>query len=169
MKRTALSLAVIAGVAVPSALVAGSATGSSHSPGTIPQVASAAGFSTLVTLVQDAGLAGALSAPKPKLTVFAPTNAAFNRVPRSTLNQLAGNEALLQSVLKYHVVRGAVPASKVVTLNGKSVRTLNGKSIRITVRGGNVFLNGNTRVTKTDVKASNGVIHVINRVLLPPS
>ncbi len=82
---------------------------------------------------------------------------------------LAADKAKLRSVLLYHVVRGEVPASKVVTLNGKSVKTLNGKTIKVTVRGGKVYLNGTTLVTKTDVPASNGVIHVINRVLLPPS
>lgn len=171
MKRTtALSLAVVAAAAAPAAIVAGASAATSTAPtGNIPAVASDAGFSTLVTLVKDAGLAGALSKPSPKLTVFAPTNAAFKKVPKSTLDALAADKAKLRSVLLYHVVRGEVPASKVVTLNGKSVKTLNGKTIKVTVRGGKVYLNGTTLVTKTDVPASNGVIHVINRVLLPPS
>jgi uncharacterized surface protein with fasciclin (FAS1) repeats len=70
-------------------------------------------------------------------------------------------------VLLYHVVKGRVPASKVVKL--KSAKTLEGASVKIAVKGGKVYLNGSTQVTKTDVKASNGIIHVINRVLLPPS
>jgi uncharacterized surface protein with fasciclin (FAS1) repeats len=70
-------------------------------------------------------------------------------------------------VLLYHVVRGRVPASKVVKLT--SAKTVNGASVRISVRRDKVYLNGSTRVTKTNVRASNGIIHVINRVLLPPS
>ena len=122
-------------------------------------------FSTLVRLVKAAGLAGTLS--RGSYTVFAPTNAAFAKVPKSTLNALAKDRAKLKAVLLYHVVKGKVPASKVVKL--RSARTLNGASVRITVRSGKVYLNGSTRVTKTDVRASNGIIHVINKVLLPPS
>ena len=76
---------------------------------------------------------------------------------------------LLKTVLTYHVVKGKVPAAKVVTLNGKSVKTLAEQKVRVSVRGGKVFLNGTSRVTKTDVMASNGIIHVINRVLVPAS
>ena len=122
-------------------------------------------FSTLVRLVKAAGLATTLS--KGSYTVFAPTNAAFAKVPKSTLNALAKDKAKLKAVLLYHVVKGKVPASKVVKL--KSARTLNGASVKIAVKSGKVYLNGSTRVTRTDVKASNGVIHVINKVLLPPS
>ena len=67
------------------------------------------------------------------------------------------------------MVKGKAPAAKVVTLDGKSVKTLEGQSVKIAVRGGKVYLNGSTRVTKTDVMASNGIIHVINRVLIPAS
>jgi len=133
----------------------------------IVQTAVAAGkFNTLVSLVKKAGLAGALSGPGP-LTVFAPTDAAFAKVPKATLAALAKNKAKLKAVLLYHVIKGKVPASTVVTLNGKSVKTLNGASVKISVKGGKVYLNGSTRVTKTDVMASNGVIHVINKVLIP--
>jgi transforming growth factor-beta-induced protein len=122
-------------------------------------------FSTLVKLVKSAGLAGTLS--KGSYTVFAPTNAAFAKVPKATLTALGKDKAKLKAVLLYHVVKGRVPASKVVTL--KSAKTLNGASVKIAVRGKSVFLNGSTKVTKADVKASNGIIHVIDRVLLPPS
>jgi uncharacterized surface protein with fasciclin (FAS1) repeats len=74
---------------------------------------------------------------------------------------------MLKAVLTYHVVKGKVPASKVVKL--KSAKTVNGARVKIAVRNGKVYLNGSTRVTKTDIKASNGIIHVINKVLLPPS
>jgi uncharacterized surface protein with fasciclin (FAS1) repeats len=122
-------------------------------------------FSTLVKLVKSAGLAGTLS--KGSYTVFAPTNAAFAKVPKKTLTALGKDKAKLKAVLLYHVVQGRVPASKVVKL--KSAKTLEGASVKIAVKGGKVYLNGSTQVTKTDVKASNGIIHVIDEVLLPPS
>ena len=122
-------------------------------------------FSTLVSLINSAGLAPTLSSGS--YTVFAPTNAAFAKVPKATLDALAQDKEKLKAVLLYHVVRGRVPASKVVKLT--SAKTLNGASVRIAVRRDKVYLNGSTRVTKTNVRASNGIIHVINRVLLPPS
>lgn len=134
----------------------------------IVQTASGAGqFTTLVSLVKKAGLAGALSSGT--YTVFAPTDAAFAKVPKATLTKIGNNPALLKKVLTYHVVKGKVPAAKVVTLNGKSVQTLQGSPIRISVKGGKVFLNGSTQVVTADVAASNGVIHVVNKVLLPQS
>ena len=102
-------------------------------------------------------------------TVFAPTNAAFAKLPKSTLAAVGKNPALLKKVLTYHVVEGKAPAAKVVTLDGKSVKTLQGQGVEIAVRGGKVYLNGSTRVTKTNVMASNGIIHVIDRVLIPAS
>lgn len=122
-------------------------------------------FSTLASLIKKAGLVSALSG-KSKLTVFAPTNAAFAKLPKATLKKVQSDKKLLTSILTYHVVKGAVPASKVVKLNGKSVKTLNGKSVKIAVKSGKVYVN-KAQVTKTDVKASNGVIHVINQVLVP--
>jgi uncharacterized surface protein with fasciclin (FAS1) repeats len=132
----------------------------------IVQTAQAAGnFKTLTTLVVKAGLAGTLSSSGP-YTVFAPTDAAFSKVPKSTLKSLAKNRAKLRAVLLYHVVAGRVPSSQVVML--KSAKTLNGKSVRIHTAGGKVFVN-NAKVTKADINASNGVIHVVNRVLIPPA
>jgi transforming growth factor-beta-induced protein len=134
----------------------------------IVKTAVAAGsFKTLTSLVTKAGLAKTLSGGK--WTVFAPTDAAFAKVPKATLATLGKNPALLKKVLLFHVVKGAVPASTVVTLNGKLVKTMSGDSVKVKVAGGKVFLNGSTRVTATDVMASNGVIHVINKVLIPAS
>jgi uncharacterized surface protein with fasciclin (FAS1) repeats len=162
-------LAVLGATVVAAAAIAAPALGS---PATgqkdIAQVAaSSPQFSTLVSLLKKAGLVGALE--KGNYTVFAPTNAAFAKLPKSTLAAVGKNPALLKKVLTYHVVKGKAPAAKVVTLNGKSVKTLEGQSVKISIRGGKVYLNGSTQVTKTDVKASNGVIHVINRVLIPAS
>ena len=124
-------------------------------------------FKTLVSLLKKAGLAETLQGGT--WTVFAPTDAAFAKVPKATLSKLGKNPAALKKVLLYHVVKGAVPPSKVVTLSGKSVPTAAGVPVKIKVAGGNVFLNGSTKVIKTDVKASNGVIHIVNKVLLPPA
>ena len=130
----------------------------------IVQVASKAGqFKTLVSLVKKAGLAGTLSAKGP-FTVFAPTDAAFKKVPKSTLNALAKDKKKLKAVLLYHVVKGRVTSDKVVTLD--SAKTVNGKSVDIKVEDGTVYVN-DAKVTKVDIAARNGVIHVIDTVLIP--
>lgn len=133
-------------------------------PQNIVQTAQAAGqFTTLASLLKQAGLAQTLSGTGP-YTVFAPTDAAFAKVPKSTLNALAKDKAQLRTVLLYHVVKGRVGSKQVVKLS--SAKTLAGPPVRIRVASGSAFVN-NAKVTKTDVRASNGVIHVINRVLIP--
>jgi uncharacterized surface protein with fasciclin (FAS1) repeats len=132
----------------------------------IVQTATAAGqFKTLVSLVKKAGLAGALQGKGP-FTVFAPTNAAFAKVPKATLAALAKDKAKLKAVLLYHVAKGKVTSGQVVKL--KSVKTLQGGAVSIKVTGGKVYVGG-ARVITPDVMASNGVIHVINKVLIPAS
>ncbi len=163
------SIAALVVVTVVLAAVAGIATASSAkqegmSGKNIVQTAVAAGqFKTLVSLVKQAGLAGALSAPG-QLTVFAPTDAAFAKVPKATLAALAKDKAKLKAVLLYHVAKGKVTAAKVVKL--KSVTTLQGGTLSIRVAGDKVFVGG-AQVITPDVMASNGVIHVINKVLIP--
>jgi transforming growth factor-beta-induced protein len=133
-------------------------------PKNIVQTAVAARtFKTLATLLKRAGLAGTLQGKGP-FTVFAPTDAAFAKVPKATLAALAKNKAKLRSVLLYHVVAGKVTAAKVVKL--RSAKTLNGEPVAIRVSRGKVSVGGG-RVTTADVIASNGVIHVINKVLIP--
>jgi uncharacterized surface protein with fasciclin (FAS1) repeats len=122
-------------------------------------------LSTLLSLVKKAGLAGTLSKPG-AYTVFAPTNAAFAKVPKATLNSLAKNPAALKRVLLYHVVAGKVPAAKVVTL--RSAKTLAGPAVKIRVTGKTVRINA-AKVAKADVRASNGIVHVIDSVLIPPA
>lgn len=161
MKRILLVLVCLAVAAVP---VAG-AQAAKPQKNIVQTAASAPQFSTLVSLIKKAGLVGTLSG-RTKYTVFAPTNAAFAKVPKRTLDALAEDKAQLRAVLLYHVVKGKVPASKVVTLD--SARTVNGASVEIDVRDGKVFVN-DARVTKPDIKARNGIVHQINRVLLPPS
>ena len=95
--------------------------------------------------------------------MFAPTDAAFAKVPKATLAALK-DQAKLRAVLLYHVLKGKVTAAKIVKLH--SVKTLNGQSLKVRVSHGNVTIGG-ARVIKTDIGASNGVIHVIDRVLIP--
>jgi uncharacterized surface protein with fasciclin (FAS1) repeats len=166
----AVTLAAAAALAALLALTLGSSPRAAAAPAAqqnIVRTAAAAGqFKTLLALARQAGLVGALSGPGP-LTVFAPTDAAFKAVPKATLDTLANDRAALRRVLLYHVVKGNATAKRVVTL--RSTKTLAGPRIGIRVRGGSVFLNGSTRVVKTDIGASNGTIHVINKVLLPPA
>ena len=130
----------------------------------IVETAVAAGqFKTLTKLVKQAGLAGALQAKGP-YTVFAPTDAAFAKVPKATLQALAKDKAKLRAVLLYHVAKGRVTAANVVKLH--SVKTLNGQSLKVRVSHGTVTIGG-ARVIRADIGASNGVIHVINTVLIP--
>ena len=166
--RKLLAILAVTAVAV-TAVIAPTAGASPKANKDIVATAVAAGqFKTLASLLTSAGLVKTLQGKGP-FTVFAPTDAAFAKVPKATLTKLQNDPMLLKSVLLYHVVKGKVPASTVVTLNGKSAKTLNGASVKIAVKGGKVYLNGSTQVTKTDVMASNGVIHVINKVLLPPA
>jgi uncharacterized surface protein with fasciclin (FAS1) repeats len=135
-------------------------------PGDIVQVATSAGtFNTLVAAVRAAGLTSTLSGPGP-FTVFAPTDEAFAKLPAGTVDALLRNPTALAAILTYHVVPGRVTASDVVKLT--SATTVNGKSVAIQVNGNAVQV-GAARVIRTDIPASNGVIHVIDTVLLPPN
>jgi len=122
-------------------------------------------FGTLVKAVQAAGLVDALKGEGP-FTVFAPTNAAFAKLPSGALEDLLRPEkrSALQSILKYHVVPGNVMAKDVAALT--SAETLEGKDLKITTAHGEVMVDG-ARVTQTDIKCSNGVIHVIDSVMMP--
>ncbi len=135
---------------------------------TIVDVAVADGrFGTLVAAVQAAGLAETLSGPGP-FTVFAPTDEAFAKLPAGTLDELLKpeNKQKLADILTYHVVPGGVFAADVVKL--MEATTVLGKNVAIQVTDGKVYING-AQVIIADVKASNGVIHVIDAVLLPPA
>ena len=137
------------------------------STGDIVEVAAAAGgFKTLLAAATAAGLVDTLKGAGP-FTVFAPTDAAFAALPAGTLEALLKDPAKLKDILLYHVVKGKVTADQVVKLT--SADTAAGKTVKITVKDGTVFLNDNVKVTSTDIPASNGVIHVIDAVLLPPS
>lgn len=136
--------------------------------GTIVDIAVADGrFTTLVAAVQAAGLVETLSGEGP-FTVFAPTDDAFAALPAGTLESLLlpENKQQLIDILTYHVVSGKVMAADVVNLT--SAPTVLGKDVKITVKDGKVYLNDTVQVIITDIEASNGVIHVIDAVLLPP-
>ncbi len=120
-------------------------------------------LSTLAKLINDAGLAETLRAGGP-FTVFAPTNDAFKAVPAKTMAELASDRDLLKSVLTYHVLPGKVAAADVKT---SSVKTVQGANIALGLAGGTVTVEDALVVTP-NVAASNGVVHVIDRVLMPP-
>jgi uncharacterized surface protein with fasciclin (FAS1) repeats len=148
---------------VPLQAAAGQGNGSPDK--SIVQVAREAGsFSTLIRAIQAADLVGTLSGQgKGPFTVFAPTDEAFAKIDPATLQLLLGNPEALRQILLYHVVPGEYPASRVVT--SASLPTANGQDLTISTTGG-VQVNG-ANVTATDITARNGIIHVIDTVLLP--
>ena len=154
----------VLGVAV--LLMATFATAASAGPQNIVATAVSAGdFKTLAAALQAAGLVETLEGPGP-FTVFAPTDAAFAKLPAGTLQDLLKpeNKEKLISILKYHVVAGDVTSKEVVKL--KEAKTLEGQDLKIKVENGKVVIN-NADVVKPDIQCSNGVIHVIDEVLLP--
>ena len=137
----------------------------------IVETATVAGdFTSLVAAVEAAGLVETLQGDGP-YTVFAPTDEAFSAALEDlglTADELLADTETLASILTYHVVEGEVPAADVVGLDGQAVPTVNGADVEITVDGETVMVNDAT-VTTTDIFATNGVIHVIDSVLLPPA
>jgi transforming growth factor-beta-induced protein len=171
---TAIVIGAAALVAVASISAATPARTTAASQKNIVQTAVAAGqFKTLVALVTKAGLAGTLSAPG-NLTVFAPTDQAFANLKKSNpslYNKVATDKKLLQSVLTYHVVGKRIPAAAATAAakKGLKVKTVQGEPIALSFKGGKIVLGGKSRVVIADVKASNGVIHAIDAVIVPPS
>jgi uncharacterized surface protein with fasciclin (FAS1) repeats len=134
----------------------------------IVETAIAAGsFKTLATALGAAGLVETLKGAGP-FTVFAPTDEAFAKIPKATLDALLANKEQLKAVLLYHVVAGKVMAADAVKLNGKGAKTVQGSEALITVANGGVKIAG-ANIVKTDIVAKNGVIHVIDTVIMPPS
>lgn len=156
-KRTTLICALLAGV-----VAAGCAT--SAPPATIADTtARTPQLSTLNRLIADAGLADTLRGAGP-YTVFAPSDEAFKAVPAKTLGELAADKEKLRAVLSYHVVAGKVTS---IDLKDGKVKTLNGAELGL-ARAGTFVTVDDALVTQADVGASNGVVHVVDRVLLPP-
>ena len=163
MNLTSLILAA-AVLAAPMAASAGDMNKMDSSKKDIVDTAVAAGsFKTLATALEAAGLVDTLKGPGP-FTVFAPTDAAFAKLPAGTVEGLLKDKPKLSAILTYHVVPGNVKAADVVKLD--SAKTVNGQSVAIKVVDGKVIVD-NATVTTADIEASNGVIHVIDTVLLP--
>ena len=150
MKKTLIALALTAG-----------ASFGAFAQDIVDVAAKAGNFNTLVTAVKAAGLVDTLKGPGP-FTVFAPTDAAFAKVPKAKLDALLADKAALTKVLTYHVVPGKVMAADVKA--GK-VKTVEGQELTVTTKGG--VMVDNAKVVATDVAASNGVIHAIDTVLMP--
>ncbi|MEP7176248.1 MAG: fasciclin domain-containing protein [Gemmatimonadales bacterium] len=161
------SLALAALLLAPVTAVAQDAQGyapEATASGDIIETATAAGsFTTLAKALQAAGLVETLKGKGP-FTVFAPTDEAFAKLPEGTLDALLKDKQQLTAILTYHVVPGNVSAAQVATLT--SAKTVNGKELSIAAKGGTVTV-GNATVTQADIPATNGVIHVIDTVLLP--
>jgi transforming growth factor-beta-induced protein len=165
--RILIVAAIMAAVTLTPRVSGAEASSSSPAAKDIVAVASGAGsFKTLVAAVKAAGLVETLQGTGP-FTVFAPTDEAFAKLPAGTVENLLKpeNKAQLVAILTYHVVAGKVMAADVKTMQAK---TVNGKELSIKVADGNVTVDG-AKVVKTDVAASNGVIHVIDTVVLPKS
>ena len=169
LKITKLAMAAATALGLwAGAANAGESHAGHHAGNNIVETAVAAGeFNTLAAALKAADLIETLEGPGP-FTVFAPTDAAFAKLPAGTVENLLKpeNKDQLTAILTYHVVPGAVMAADVVKLS--SAKTVNGKPIAIGVKDGAVKINDAT-VTTADVKASNGVIHIIDTVILPPS
>lgn len=159
-----LAVAVLGVAAIGGSALARDGSSTAAAEGNIVETAVGAGkFDTLVSLVEEAGLAETL-ATGGNFTVFAPTDAAFAKVPKKTLTALAADPAKLKAVLLYHVVKGELRANRV--MKRSAIETLNGASVTVKVTRGVVKID-NARVVQANVEASNGVIHAINRVLMP--
>jgi uncharacterized surface protein with fasciclin (FAS1) repeats len=122
---------------------------------------------TLAKALTAAGLIETLKGAGP-FTVFAPTDDAFAKLPAGTVEGLLKDVPKLTAILKYHVLSGKVAAADVMKLDGKTATTLNGANLKISTTGG-VKLNGHVNVSKTDIAASNGLIHCVDSVLMPPA
>ena len=167
MRHPIITTAFALAAFTPSLSAQGANSGSDK-PATkdIVQVATDAGaFSTLLAAVKAAGLVETLKGPGP-FTVFAPNDAAFAKLPKGTVEGLLADKTALSSVLTFHVISGRVMAGDIVKGKGARPKTVNGQELDIQVRDGKVFVNG-AQVLTADVGASNGVIHVIDGVLLP--
>ncbi len=133
----------------------------------IDTAVAAGDFKTLAAAVTAAGLISTLKGAGP-FTVFAPTDAAFAKLPAGTVESLVSpeNKDKLTAILTYHVVAGKVMAADVLGMDGKHAKTVNGADLAISTQHG-VTLNGTVHVVKTDIECTNGVIHVIDAVLIP--
>lgn len=151
--------------AAAAALVAAPASAQMTQKDIVTVAVEAGSFKTLATALEAAGLIATLQGSGP-FTVFAPTDEAFAKLPAGTVEALLNDKAALTRILTYHVVAGRVTADQVVNLTG--AQTVAGIRAEIKVKDGSVYVGG-AKVVTTDILASNGVIHVIDTVMLPPA
>ena len=162
LSRTALAIAVLTSPALSSAQT--SEKGKKMND--IVAVAANAGqFNTLVAAVKAAGLVETLQGAGP-FTVFAPTDAAFAKLPKGAIEALLNDKEKLTTILTYHVVSGKVTAADIIKTGGAEPTTVNGAPVRVTIRDGKVYVD-EAQVITADIQASNGVIHVIDAVIMP--
>ena len=154
---------VVAAAAVALVSIGAQATGSAPSKDIVDTAVEAGSFKTLAAALQAADLISTLKSEGP-FTVFAPTDAAFAKIPKADLDALLSDKRALTEVLTYHVVSGKVMAADVVKLT--QAKTVEGSPVKIKVMDGKVMIN-NANVSATDIAASNGVIHVIDTVIMP--
>jgi uncharacterized surface protein with fasciclin (FAS1) repeats len=155
--RTALAAAI--------AIAFTAAPGAAQGRDVVDTAAAAGQFKTLTAALTAAGLTATLKGPGP-FTVFAPTDEAFAKLPKGTVEDLLKpeNKAKLTAILTYHVVAGSVPSSEAVKLS--TAKTVNGKDLTLSTANGGLEVNG-AKVVTADVKASNGIIHIIDKVIIP--
>ena|SRR5688500_2579129 len=158
--RTAAAAAILVFPAVASAQY-----GAKPAKDIVGVAVEAGSFTTLVAALKAAGLVETLQGAGP-FTVFAPTDAAFAKLPKGTVEALLADKEQLAAILTYHVVPGKVTAADVIKMGKGNPATVNGQTLAIMVSGGKVYVN-NATVTTADVMATNGVIHVIDTVVLP--
>jgi uncharacterized surface protein with fasciclin (FAS1) repeats len=156
----------VAVVLAVAALAIGSTFARANNQDIVDTAVGAGQFKTLAAALKAADLVATLKGPGP-FTVFAPTDEAFAKLPAGTVENLLKpeNKAKLTAILTYHVVPGAVRAEKVTKLD--QAKTVNGAMVKVTTKGDKVTINDAT-VVKADIAASNGIIHVIDKVILPP-
>ena len=154
---------IVAAAAVALVSIGAQATGSAPSKDIVDTAVEAGSFKTLAAALQAADLISTLKSEGP-FTVFAPTDAAFAKIPKADLDALLSDKRALTEVLTYHVVSGKVMAADVVKLT--QAKTVEGSPVKIKVVDGKVMIN-NANVSATDIAASNGVIHVIDTVIMP--
>jgi uncharacterized surface protein with fasciclin (FAS1) repeats len=161
------AIGIVAALGVLLAVTLGSTFSRAKSEDIVDTAVGAGQFNTLAAALKTAGLVDTLKGPGP-FTVFAPTDAAFAKLPAGTLENLLKpeNKTKLVAILTYHVVPGDVSAAQAATLT--QAKTVNGAILKLSAHDGKVMVN-NADVVKADIEASNGVIHVIDAVLLPPT
>jgi uncharacterized surface protein with fasciclin (FAS1) repeats len=166
-KRKSISLLAATALTVGLAVSLLAAPGGSQKKDIVDTAIQAGSFNTLVQALKAADLVDTLKGPGP-FTVFAPTDEAFAQLPPGTLEDLLkpGNKEKLRAILTYHVVSGRVTSAEAMKLT--SAKTINGQELSLRSENGSLMINGVATVTQPDIDCSNGVIHVINHVLMPP-